>query len=82
MGFQMFLKLLSVATEVTVGGRLIQIRAAAEPKARSPCEKSDPWHDELLTGRRAEMLYGVCVSGPLKVSYQILWSHVVPTTKH
>ena len=38
--FKCFLKLLSVAAEVTVGGRLFQIRAAVAPKAWSLTVKS------------------------------------------
>jgi len=39
--------------------------------------KSGPWYDQLLTGRLAETLSGVCVSGPLKVFYHVLRSHVM-----
>ena len=62
MGFQVFMKQVSVAAEVTVGGRLFQIRAAAALKAPSPTVKSGPRDDQLLTGRRAETLAEVCVS--------------------
>jgi len=51
MGLQMFLKLMTVAADVTVGAEWFQMQAAATPKARDRVQ-SGLWHNQLPTGRR------------------------------
>jgi len=77
MGLQMFLKLMTVAADVTVGAEWFQMQAAATPKARdrgqctvwSLAQSAADWTTSGSLSR-------VCVSGPL-IGYGTWLRHYV-----